>query len=208
MDVNEAAAMLGISPRRVRALISKGQVRARKDGTRWVIDAVPPKRRKRRPLSLRSRTQLAQALRSWSLAGLEQHDRSRTAERLRALTTSDDPGSLLLDWWGGMVEADNAYVRSLLERARAGDADGVRETLSWRRTAYLATTDLLAGRVSIERLMRGLTTAHLASLANVSVETLRAIERGVPQATPGASLRVLRALDVEPVALPPLAVNA
>ncbi len=48
LSVSEAAARLGVSPRRVRALISSGQLDARKAGGRWLIDPAPTELRRDR----------------------------------------------------------------------------------------------------------------------------------------------------------------
>lgn len=196
--------MMGVTPRRVRALIDKGELPAHKVGSRWVVDSLPSARRQRRPLSSRSRSHLERALRAWSLAGLDGQERIRTAKRLLELQTAANPASILLDWWGGTAEATDAFMRNLLERALRGDADGVRATLRRSHPAYLATLERLSDRVSTERLIKGYSREALADLAKVSVETLAAIEAGRPTTSPGPSRRVLRALDVSPTALPPM----
>lgn len=208
MDVREAAARLGVSPRRVRTLISEGKVDARKAGRHWKIDELPQTRSARRPLSPRSRQQLAAALHSRSLDGLVGQERARTASRIRALRSSDDPATLLLDWWGGQPEERDRFVRSLLLRAQAGDRSGVRDTLRERHPAYLSTPQRLSERIATERAIRALTFSELAELAGVDASNVRDLERGRMQKTPGPARRVLKALDVTPSALPPLGVTS
>jgi excisionase family DNA binding protein len=77
VSVEEAAKVLGVSPRRVRALAASGEIPARRLGRAWAIDldaripARPPGRR----LSARS---------AWGVLGLCEEDLSRS-ERQRAL---------------------------------------------------------------------------------------------------------------------------
>ncbi|WP_198416978.1 helix-turn-helix transcriptional regulator [Cryobacterium sp. TMS1-13-1] len=56
--------------------------------------------------------------------------------------------------------------------------------------------------VSDERAIRGLTRADLAAAAGVELVVLSAIERGKPVESIAAIRRVLRALDIEPSAIP------
>lgn len=203
MNVNQAAEQMKVTPGRVRALIKSGRISAHRSGRRWEIDSLSPTRT-RRPLSEKSRRQLAAALHSRSLRGLDGQARARTAERLRLLRSVEDPGALLLEWWGGTTEDDDRFIRSLLRRAAAGDRDGVRETLRKRRPAYLASTALLADTVGTERRIQGLNRAQLALLADVPETTVRLLERGAAMRTPGPSRRVLKALDIVPTALPPM----
>lgn len=203
MDVNEAAIKLGVSPRRVRALIGEGRVLAHRSGKTWNVEALPASRG-RRPLSPTSRAQLAKALHSRSLKGLSGQARARTAQRLNVLRTSSDPAAILLDWWGGRAEEKDAYVRNLLERALAGDASGVRETLRRRRPAYLATAERLSDRIRTERRIQGLTREDLAERAGVDVSRVLDLERGRPMRSPGPSRRILEALEITPSALPPI----
>ncbi|WP_435748525.1 helix-turn-helix domain-containing protein [Microbacterium sp. PMB16] len=205
MNVIEAATHLGVSPRRVRALITEGRIPARRVGREWEIDDVPSLRT-RRPLSHRSRDQLAKAIHSRSLQGLTGQERARVAERLHLLRTSSDPAVVLLDWWGGLADENDAYVQNLLERALAGDSLGVRDSLRRRQPAYLATTARLADRVATERAVHRFTRERLAREAGVPVAIVRQIERGSATPTPGPVRRVLRTLDVTPSALPPLGV--
>lgn len=203
MDVNETAAQMGVTPRRVRALISEGKIPARRSGAKWVVTGLPTVR-SRRPLSPTSRQRLVTALRSRSLAGLEGQALARTAHRLRSLRTEDDPARLLLDWWGGRADEADAYVRNLLQRAMAGDSAGVREELRRRRPAYLSTVGRLADRIETERRVHGLSRAGLAEIAGVERAAVLDLERGRAARTPGPARRILRALDVVPSALPPM----
>lgn len=202
MDVNEAALKLGVSPRRVRALISGGKIPVYRSGERWETEALPPAR-SRRPLSVRSREQLTKALRSRSLRGLAGQARARTARRLNLLRTADDPATILLDWWGGQAEEKDAYVRNLLERTLAGDTAGVRDALRRRHPAYLAKTERLSDRVGTERRIQGLSREELAHTAGVNVSDVLDVEHGRPMRTPGPSHRILKALGITPSALPP-----
>ena len=154
MNVAEAADQLGVSPRRVRALIAAGRVNAAKVGTSWQVETLPDGRRHRRPLSVRSRRMLVHALHYRTLTGLSGTDRSRTAARIRALRTADDP-------------------------------------------------DDLADVVATERTIRGWSVRRLADSADIDPAAVRLIERA-EQAPLSAVRRTLRALDIEPTALPDL----
>ena len=90
-----------MSARRVRALIAAGRVNAAKVGTSWQVETLPDGRRHRRPLSVRSRRMFVHALHYRTLTGLSAPIVRRTAARIRALRTADDPSALLADWWGG-----------------------------------------------------------------------------------------------------------
>lgn len=85
MDVAEAANRLGVTPRRVRALIAAGHVKATKIGASWQVETLPDSPRHSRPLSTRSRRMLVHALQYRTLRSLSGTDRARTAARIRAL---------------------------------------------------------------------------------------------------------------------------
>ena len=76
VSVEEAAALLGVSPRRVRALASSGEIAARRVGRMWVVDIDPrvPPRSPGRRFSARS---------AWAALGLAEEGLSRS-ERQRA----------------------------------------------------------------------------------------------------------------------------
>ncbi len=201
MNVQEAARALGVSPRRVRALIAAGRIPAVRAGREWRVHELEPTR-SRRPLSPRSRDILAHALHFRSLRGLTGQDRARTAARIRELRASQHPGRLLVDWWGGRPDGRDAYVSSLIARALAGDEDGVREAVRRRVPEYLARADALADRVATERAVQGMTRERLATVAAVPVTSVADVESSRPGTPPAQIRRILRALGVEPVALP------
>ena len=64
VSVDEAAALLGVSPRRVRALIENGRLKARRIGRSWLVDAdgLHGLRRTRRALSSAMATALMNVL--------------------------------------------------------------------------------------------------------------------------------------------------
>ena len=198
---------MGVTPRRVRALIYEGKVVAHKVGGKWEVSALPLPR-SRRSLSPMSRQRLAKALHSRSLSGLGGQALARTAARLRLLRTADDPAQILLDWWGGAADEEDAYVRNLLQRAMSGDSAGVREELRRRHPAYLSTPARLADRITTERRILGLSHAELAERAGVERIVVLGLERGRGTRTPGPSRRVLRALGVNPSALPPMGADS
>ncbi|MCJ1707065.1 helix-turn-helix domain-containing protein [Microbacterium sp. VKM Ac-2923] len=206
MNVREAAAALDVSPRRVVAMIAAGQITATKARGGWQITEVPSVRSRRRPLSKKSQSLLARALHTRSLAGVHGQELYRTAARIRELRSSENPAELLVDWWRGNV--DNAPVNfgtNLVRHALAGHAGYVREALRRPRREYLRRPEDLAEVVGTERRVRGLSLQQLAREAEVSVADVRAIENGRPLSSPTTSRSVLRVLDIEPTALPDLA---
>ena len=205
MDVQEAGESLGITPRRVRALIQQGRLPAQKHGQAWRVEDLDVHRARRRPLSEHSRLILARALHNRSLAGLDGQDRKRTAARIRELRISDDAAELLVDWWGGKPFGPLNFGTNLVQHALAGNAAYVTESLRQPRREYLRNPSDLADIVSSERAILGLTPRDLAAKACVELADLRKIERGTPLATPTPARRILRTLDIEPTALPDLA---
>lgn len=206
MDVHEASETLGVTPRRIRALIQQGRLAAHKQGQAWHIDDLEPHRARRRPLSEHSRLILARALHNRSLIGLTGQDRKRTAARIGELRTSNDAAALLIDWWGGKPFGPLNFGTNLVEHALAGNSAYITEALHRPEEEYLRKPEDLADVVSSERLIQGLTQTELASKAGVPIEDLRKIERAIRLSSPTPSRRILRILDIEPTALPDLAV--
>lgn len=204
MNVADAATQLGVTPRRVRAMIADGRVRAHRVGRAWVVDEIVSPR-DRRPLSTRSWELLAGALRSRTLEDLSGQDRVRTATRIRQLRGSHDPARLLTEWWPRGAAPD-VFMDSLLAHASAGEGDYVREMLRPRRE-YLRSGRDLADVVSSERAIRRLSRAELARAAEVSPDVVRDIEACRSLTAPGSVRRVLRTLEIEPTALPDLALT-
>lgn len=206
MNAKQAAAALDVSPRRVLAMIAAGQIAATKVSGSWQITDLPTVRSQRRPLSERSRSLLAQALHTRSLSGMHGQELSRTAARVRELRSSENPAALMVDWWGGKVPSTPVnFGTNLVRHAIEGEAEYVREALHRPRREYLRRPEDLADTVRTERRIRGQSTQQLADHAEIPVAEVRAIEDGRPPSSPTVSRRVLRALDIEPTALPDLA---
>lgn len=206
MDVQEASKVLGVTERRVRALIQQGKLKAHKVGRVWQIDDLGLRRALRRPLSEHSRLILSWALHNRGLTNLRGQDRKRTAKRLAELRASEDPAALFADWWGGKNSGPLNFGTNLVEHALAGNSAYVREALHRPQEEYLRKPEDLADVVSSERLVQGLTQTELASKAGVPLEDLRKIERAIRLSSPTPSRRILRILNIEPTALPDLAV--
>lgn len=205
MNVDQYAELAGVSPRRVRALARAGAVPAEKVDGRWVIHAPQPVRRAgRRPLSTTSQRALARTLRSRSLNGLTGQMRARTAERLRLLRTADDPAQLLVDWWAGRPPRELDGGSNLVVHAIAGNRDRVWEVLHRPRREYLRDPATLARMVRDERAVQALTRTDLADLADVDRHLVTDIERALPLRDLVGVRKVLRALRIEPTALPPM----
>lgn len=206
MNVQEASKALGVTERRVRALIHQGKITAHKVGRTWQIDDLKVRRATRRPLSEHSRLILSRALHNRSLTRLTGQDRKRTAKRIAELRASDNPAALLIDWWGGKHSGPLNFGTNLVEHALAGNSTYVLEALHRQQEEYLRKPEDLADVVSSERLIQGLTQAELASKAGVVIGDLKKIERAIRLPLPSPSRKILRVLNIEPTALPDLAV--
>lgn len=203
MDVLEYANELSVSPRRVRALIARKQIPAHRLGGRWVIeDSELRQPRNSRPLSVASQQSLALALHNRSLGGLVGQDRARTAARIRALRTSEDPASLLVSWWAGQEPVGLNGGTNLVQHALRGNGSYVKERIRARPSEYLREWWALAEVVSNERTIRGLSRSELAVLSGVTTAAINSIEREVPIDSISAIRRVLAALAIEPSAIP------
>ncbi|MCL2849863.1 MAG: helix-turn-helix domain-containing protein [Micrococcales bacterium] len=204
MNVSDAARALGVSPRRVRALVAAGRVGAHKTSGRWEVTELRNRPARSRPLSARSRQMLAQTLHTRTLGDLAGQDRARTAARIGELRTSPDPGRLLVDWWAGAPPGPGVLAANLVEHARAGNRDYVGETLRRRPVEYLRRPEVLADVVASERTFRRMTVTQLAQAAGVTAADVRHVERA-HVVSPPTTRRILRAVRVEPTALPDLA---
>ena len=206
MNVKEYAKAKSISERGVRKLIERGRIPAsRKPGSKaWVIEDSSPTRhvRSRRSLAPRSQAALIHFFRTNTLAGLDSKTRDRTAQRIRLLRSSDAPAALLADWFDGSPPVGLNAGSNLVAHAVAGNDVRVRQALARKHAAYLRERADLAQRVRDERAIRGLTRFDLAAAADVELPVLSAIEHGKPVASIVAVRRVLRALDIEPAAIP------
>lgn len=204
MKVTEAAAQLGVSPRRVRAMAADGRIPAHREGSAWVIEGLAsPKGR--RALSARSWQHLAKALKQRSLEGLSGQERARTAARIRQLRYAEHPSRLLTDW-RPLDAPRNVFLDNLVAHAERGDDSYLKRALG-RPVEYLRSSRDLAHVVSSERAIRGESRRHLAAAAGVPESLVRDIESGQPLASPGQVRRVLRSLEVEPTALPNMAMK-
>ncbi|MCU1477183.1 MAG: hypothetical protein JWQ64_1876 [Subtercola sp.] len=207
MNVEEYAAAAGITPRRVRALIEHGAVEATKVGRGWVLDSPVRRPSARRPLSPESQDALANALQHRGLAGLTGHLRARTAARIRELRASNDPSTLLVDWWGGKKPARENGGTNLVFHALKHNNAFILKRVNDRPTEYLRDPADLADVVSSERTIRGLSRAALASQAGVDSTFVSALEQARPVNSLSDVRKVLRAIDVEPSALPSMDVR-
>jgi len=205
IDVKEFACLRGITERRVRALIANGSIPATKHGRTWEIDSGATLRPtpSRRPLSEVSRRALSIAIQKRSIISLEGQLRARTAKRLRALREAEDPAALLAAWWGNVPPTIVDAASSMVVRSILGDHESVRVQIRRRPTRYLRRPKDLADAVVTERTILGLSVHALAELAGVTSNEVRRIEGCDP-----GSLRsiwcVLRALEIQPTALPAL----
>ncbi|MHA3684801.1 helix-turn-helix domain-containing protein [Leucobacter sp. HY1908] len=202
MDVREAAMSLGVTPRRVRAMIADGRITARRAGSRWVIDELAQPKRSR-ALSETSWRRLTTALKLRTLEGLAGQARARTAARIRSLREAQSPSQLLRDWRPKYAEQD-LWGDTLFAHATRGDDTYLRNMLR-RPTEYLHRGEDLAQVVAAERAVRGLSRRELAELADVTPPFVSDIESVKPLSSPGQVMRVLRALNIEATSLPEMA---
>jgi excisionase family DNA binding protein len=100
VTVQEAAAVLGVSPRRVRSLIAQGEIPARRSGSRVLLVDIDAARRARRgprregrPLSERSAWALLRLAEGQTPVGRSASEMARDLRRLETLEDID-PGAL------------------------------------------------------------------------------------------------------------------
>lgn len=194
MNVSEAARTLGISERRVRAMIRSGRAKATMSNGAWQIEEIV--RADRRPLSERSRALLARALHDWSVGGLKGHDLKRTAGRIRELMDSDDPSSLLRAWWGTPVFEVRNAGDSLVRSAFANDDEFVHSYLHRNRHAYLIDSESTRDAVVTMRNISGRSIADVAKAAGVGEAVVSDIERGILPDSIVSMRRILESLDL------------
>ncbi|XPP27600.1 MAG: helix-turn-helix domain-containing protein [Leucobacter sp.] len=204
MNVAEAAARLGVSPRRVRAMAAEGRIPAHRNGSVWVIEGLAPPKTSR-ALSARSWQHIAKALKQRTLEGLSGQERARTAARIRQLRSSENPSRLLTDWRPPHAPRD-VFLDSLVAQAERNDDSSLKRALR-RPAEYLRNSQDLAQVVSAERAIRGERRGALAAAAGVPERLVRDIESGRPLASPGQVRGVLRVLEIEPTALPGMALK-
>ena len=181
-----------------------GTIRAHRVGGHWEIDEVAPRRRTRRPLSEGSRLALTHSLHTRTLDGLSGQLRARTAERIRLLRTADEPADILFDWWGGVAPTHLDGGSNLVMHAIEGDRGRVREVLHRPRSEYLREPSALAQTVRDERTIKGLTRNELAERAGVDPALVGSIERAERLSDIVGLRKVLAAIAIEPLALPPM----
>jgi hypothetical protein len=200
----------GISPRRVRALAAAGRIPAQRVGTSWAIEpgAQHEPFRAPRPMGGKMRALLLRALRDQSLVGLTGPDRIRVARHLAALRAADDPASLLRAWFRDDVPTGWSPGELIVRQAHEGRDDRVTALVRRPRRTFGSTPERLARAIIDERMIRQLSRVELAACAGVTPDVVADLERGRPGVGLGATRSVLRALDVEPLALPPVTTEA
>jgi hypothetical protein len=200
----------GISPRRVRALAAAGRIPAHRVGTAWVIEdgARHEASHAPRPMGARMRQLLLRALRDQSLVGLTGPDRIRVARHLGALRAADEPAALLRAWFRDDVPTGWTPGELIVRQAHEGRDDRVAALVRRPRRTFASTPERLARAIVDERSIRQLSRDELAVRAGVAADVVADLERGRPGVGIGATRSVLRALDVEPLALPPVTTEA
>lgn len=99
VGVQECAQILGVSDRRVRAMIESGLLPARRVGGRWLVDesAVPRSRRASRAMSERMAWALLEVL-AGQIPDVAASERARLEEKAAALLRGRDAARLLRSW--------------------------------------------------------------------------------------------------------------
>lgn len=185
-------------------MVAAGRIPAHKQGAEWVIQKpVTPK--SRRALSESSWQHLIKALKQRSLEGLSGHDRGRTATRIWQLRNSENPSQLLADWHPVNASQD-VFSDSLVNQAKQGNNIYLKFALT-KPVEYLRSSKDLANVVSSERTIQGMSRQQLATAAKVDEGLVRDIELRRPLSSPSSVRRVLRVLEIEPTALPDLALK-
>jgi hypothetical protein len=101
VDVKQAAAVLGVSERRVRQLVAAGSLPAARFAGRLDVDAAAlrrPPRKAGRPLALRAAWALAVMADGRDAAWLSPKERYRAKERLESLRRDPDPVAAVVAW--------------------------------------------------------------------------------------------------------------
>ncbi|WP_123340563.1 MULTISPECIES: helix-turn-helix domain-containing protein [unclassified Curtobacterium] len=98
-SVAEFAVRAGLSPRRVRALIEGGSIRARQVGGQWLVDQSSEHRpAASRPLGARMRSHLLASLSGQPIDGLSAPERVRLRRYRDELVRSAEPDRMLGAW--------------------------------------------------------------------------------------------------------------
>lgn len=114
---------------------------------------------------------------------------------------------LFIVWWGGKLWGPLNIGTNLVDHALDGNTAYVFENLHRRQEECLRKPEGLADIVSSERLIQGFTQTELASMADVPFADLKKIELAILLPSPTPSRRILRTLNIEPTALPDLAIT-
>ena len=150
VGVARAAALLGVSPQRIRALIQRGDIRARREGAVWLIDpgALWTVQRVSRPLSPPIASALLEALSGQAPRNLTGRQQDRLHGYLARLHESKEPGPLLTSWLAARPDA-RPIRRSIHSSDLLDFRDDPRVTLSGVSDprSRLATLDVVEGYV-------------------------------------------------------------
>lgn len=203
------AAAHGISARRVRTLASQGAIPAHRRGKTWVIDSEDRPARAAAPRSMGTamRAHMIRALRAQSLDGLTGPDRVRVAKHLGQLRRADNPADLLRAWFRDQVPAGFTPGEVIVRQAHERRDDRVVALVRKPRRKFAITGDRLARVIADERAIHQWTVGDLAALADVEARDIIDLEKGKPGVRIGSTRAALRALGVQPLALPPVTVR-
>lgn len=159
-------------------------------------------------MSPRTRGLFLHALSDTTVEGLVGSDRVRIAHYLAQVRNADEPAALLRAWFrGAAAPVSHTLGEVLVRAAMRGEDDQVAARVRRARRRFLNSPARLARVVSDERAIHGLTRAELAERADTSEGDVRSIESGRPVSSLPTVLRIVRALDVQPLALPTASVE-
>ena len=186
VGVAEAASRLGVSDRRVRALIEHGDVPARSVSGRWVLDEADlvglEVRRTARPMSARVGAALLDMLSGEAVSGLAPSEVWRLRRRCERLLADPQPAALLRAWMRDrprprLLSAAPADLTDLAADPRVV-ASGVSDVRS--QMAAVGEVEAWVSRADLQDLCK----EYLLVDAGASNVTLRVAEGPVPSPVP------------------------
>ncbi|PKQ26270.1 MAG: hypothetical protein CVT64_04015 [Actinobacteria bacterium HGW-Actinobacteria-4] len=167
VSVLEAAAIMNVSPRRVRELVREQRIPGRRVGGAWLVDAGgvrPTRGRLPRPMSARNAWALAQLVEGASLEHLSPSERWRLREMRNALVHRDNPEQVLEAW---LRKRADRVLRAASDLARLRDDPRLVPTGVSDPRSQMAAAQLLEAYVHTAD-VNDLQLDHLLVPANVA----------------------------------------
>lgn len=205
MEAKAYAKLAGISVERVRQLARAGRIKADRVEGRWQIEYegqehTPPSRR---PLSSQSRADLLRFFVTMKLDHVKGVPKQRLAQRYRALLGAPSKSRLLLEWWGGDEPAGSFAERNFIYAAQHGDDQALDAMLTYPRGWLLTDPSTIVARVGDRMTLLGWNNEDLAGRIEVPLDAIQDITRTGQGHGLIPKLRIVRALDMQPVMVHP-----